>query len=476
MSNTTKIIPDPLIEAAQSRPNACGLISPMETLSFSQYNNRVWACVNSLQRKGVRSGDRVGILLNPSHEMIILFMALFRMGAAACPLNMRIPTQEMSRQLQEISCRFVIADFDGDLRIPVISPEECFRENDQEFPEKVMIDLAQEATVLFTSGSSGSPKAAKHSYGNHYYSAIGSNANIPLSHNDRWVLSLPLYHVGGLAILMRCLIAQSAVVIPDMNDKNFLAAIEVFHPSHISLVSTQLRRLLQENLSVSKCILLGGSAIPEGLISEAYARDWPLYKSYGMTEMSSQITTTPPGAELRQLFSSGKLLAHREIRVSDEGEVLVKGDSLFQGYVGHDNLDDSEYYTGDLGFFDDEGYLHIIGRKDNLFISGGENIQPEEIESVLQNLDGVQRALVVPIKDEEYGFRPIAFIDGTDWKKELLRAGLEELLPRYKIPVEFYPWPMTRDEDSLKVQRKEFHSLVNQRAVMEEGSFLSPTL
>lgn len=453
-------IPDPLIMAAQRRPYDLALVSATVSLSFSQYNSRVWSCLTRLGKLGVERGDRVGILLKPSCEFVILLMALFRMGAVACPLNIRIPIQEMSRQLLKTSCRFVVADSEWNSDVSVISPKECFEEVPGSFSEQATISLSQEATVLFTSGSSSRPKAAVHSYGNHYYSAMGSNANIPLSPNDRWVLSLPLYHVGGLAILFRCLFAHAAVLIPEAEDKHFVDAIQTFNPTHISLVSTQLRRLLHADMPVSKCVLLGGSAIEESLIRDAYSRGWPLYKSYGMTEMSSQVTATAPDSDLRYLFSSGKPLKYREVCISNDGEVLLKGATLFQGYLGHHNSSEEWYHTGDLGSLDGEGYLHINGRKDNLFISGGENIQAEEIERVLQEMDGVLRALVVPREDEEFGFRPVAFIDGEHWNVEELRSRAEKSLPRYKIPVEFYSWPKSENESLLKINREDFLSKI----------------
>ena len=160
---------------------------------------------------------------------------------------------------------------------------------------------------------------------------------------------------------------------------------------------------------------MGGGPVPPSLVDEALARGLPLHTSYGLTEMASQVTTTPPGASLEELRTAGRVLPDREVSISERGEILVRGETLFAGYVEGEELDrplDAEgwFHTGDLGELDEDGYLRVGGRVDNLFISGGENVQPEEIEEALCRLEGVDEAVVVPVPDEEFGARPVAFV------------------------------------------------------------------
>lgn len=320
------------------------------------------------------------------------------------------------------------------------------------------------ATVVFTSGSAGEPKAALHTFGNHYYSARGSNENIALASGDRWLLPLPLYHVGGLGVLFRCLLAGAAVVLPDPGSP---VGREISHhaATHASLVSTQLLRLLQEERLPESlgAVLLGGSAMPPSLLDEAVRRGLPVHTSYGLTEMASQVTTTPPGSPQRALHTSGKVLPHREVSVSGDGEVLVRGETLFAGYVEGEELrrplDSGGWLrTGDLGELDGEGYLTVRGRRGNMFVSGGENVQPEEVESALLRLPGVQAAVVVPVPDEVFGARPVAFVRAGGESPEHLAEALETVLPRFKIPVRFHPWPGDVPE-GMKVDRGSFAGL-----------------
>jgi O-succinylbenzoic acid--CoA ligase len=194
---------------------------------------------------------------------------------------------------------------------------------------------------------------------------------------------------------------------------------------------------------------------------EANARSWPIHTTYGLTEMAAQVTTTSPDATLGELQSSGRVLPYRQLRVDERGEILVQGATLFQGYLDGDTVQhpfdqDGWFHTGDLGRLDEEGWLHVLGRTDNLFISGGENIQPEEIELALCDVPGVTQAVVVPVQDDEFGQRPVAFVRGVDegvWLATL--AGeLEAVLPHFKIPDAFYLWPEVEEE--MKIDRTVF--------------------
>jgi O-succinylbenzoic acid--CoA ligase len=138
-------------------------------------------------------------------------------------------------------------------------------------------------------------------------------------------------------------------------------------------------------------------------------------------------------------------LANREVSISESGEILVRGETLFAGYVEGEELDrpldaGGWFHTRDLGGLDEDGYLRVGGRMDNLFISGGENVQPEEIEEALCRLEGVDEAVVVPVPDEEFGARPVAFVR-TDGGVRDLSGELESVLPRFKIPIAYHPWP-----------------------------------
>jgi O-succinylbenzoic acid--CoA ligase len=389
--------------------------------------------------------------LPKDERYVALVLALIRAGHVACPVSDRLPPQGVAQLLEKAACSALISEDEELLQtacsgLPRPAPETLLRDGEQR-AEPADVPQERPATIIFTSGSSGAPKAALHTFGNHYHSALGSNTNIALRPGDRWLHSLPLYHVGGLSILFRCMLAGATVALPQPGT-SLGESIAGLGATHVSLVSTQLSWLLREDayLVGLEAVLMGGGPVPPSLVDEALARGLPLHTSYGLTEMASQVTTTLPGASIEELRTAGRVLPNREVSISKSGEILVRGETLFAGYVEGEEPDrplDAEgwFHTRDLGEIDESGYLRVGGRMDNLFISGGENIQPEEIEEALCRLDGIDEAVVVPVLDEEFGARPVAFVRAAGRMPEELARKLEPLLPRFKIPISFHPWP-----------------------------------
>jgi len=384
---------------------------------------------------------------------VALVLALIRAGHVACPVSDRLPPRGVAQLLGKAACSALISEDEELLEAAgLFKPElatllEVRLRSSSDRSEPADIALERPATIIFTSGSTGIPKAALHTFGNHYHSALGSNTNIALRPGDRWLHSLPLYHVGGLSILFRCLLAGATVALPSpgISPGESIASLGA---THISLVSTQLSRLLRESVDLGglQAVLMGGGPVPPSLVDEALARGLPLHTSYGLTEMASQVTTTPPDASIEELRTAGRVLPNREISISENGEILVRGETLLAGYAEGEELDrpmDAEgwFHTRDLGELDESGYLRVRGRMDNLFISGGENVQPEEIEDALCRLEGVDEAVVVPVPDEEFGARPVAFVRINNAEPRDLARALEPVLPRFKIPISFHPWP-----------------------------------
>lgn len=216
-----------------------------------------------------------------------------------------------------------------------------------------------------------------------------------------------------------------------------------------------------------KGLLLGGGPLPCSLISKALQAGVPLFTTYGLTEMASQVTTSSPGADQDELGTAGTVLAHRELACSPEGEILVRGKTLFRGYVeGADCVpavdQDGWFATGDCGEIDEEGRLWVTGRRDAMFISGGENVHPETIEKALCEVEEVAEAVVVSVADAEFGRRPVAFVrmaDGADPPATKLAALLEKHLPRFMIPDRFYSWPSDIVSPGMKPDRTAFGRL-----------------
>lgn len=446
------------------------LVSTQHKLTWGQLYQQIMAAGKSLEKFNIGKDDKVAILCENCVEYVIICMALWARGAVVVPVSVRWPRRIFEEALRVPGCRKLITapnQFYYDVIIQNITIAELALNPGQIIEpstgNNLVVDPAADCTMLFTSGSYVLPKVTLHSWANHYYSALGSNQNIAFGPGKRWLLALPLYHTGGMAILFRALVSGGCIALPDpaLSLEENIGQLQI---THVSLVATQLYRMLQEEriagqLAGLEAILLGGSAMPEALIKKAVAGNLPVYTSYGSTEMASQITTTRPGDSLDRLLSSGTLLPYRELQISDTGEILVRGRTLFKGYVKKRLAPavDAEgwFHSGDLGFIDKQGYLHVTGRKDNMFISGGENIYPEEIEAVLLQQEDIIQALVAPVANEEYGSRPVAFVEGRDGIPDFarLRKALSEKLPKYKIPDHFFPWSGNLSKISSKPQR-----------------------
>ncbi|MCH7639159.1 MAG: o-succinylbenzoate--CoA ligase [Bacteroidetes bacterium] len=448
----------------ESRPDVPALITSEKTWSWAELDELVSSTAAHLNEMAP-PGSRIAVQMPNSPELVALILAALRTGHVLALISTRLPENDVETARKQIR-----ADLFTNLSHTPTRPHA----HTQDIPSPphplttspsdplgaratyisplphvtiLPIPLTRPATITYTSGSAGTPKAALHTVGSHVWSARGLAEALPLAQEDRWLLNLPLYHVSGLAIVYRCALAGAAVVLPG-HEMSTGEAIRAFGVTHSSLVAAQLYRLLREDFAVNtlKAILLGGSAISPGLLAAASERSLPIHTSYGLTEMASTVSVTSAFISTLELASSGRPLPHRELAIRD-GEIQVRGRTRFTGYVEGKQLiqpfDDQGWFaTGDLGYMDETGCLHVAGRTDNQFVSGGENIQPEEIEAALNALSGVVQAIVVPVADDEFGQRPVAFVQMEDeLDPQAIRTSLEATLPRFKLPVAIYPWP-----------------------------------
>ncbi|HSW40113.1 MAG TPA: o-succinylbenzoate--CoA ligase [Acidobacteriota bacterium] len=462
-----------LVQAARGFGNSPALMDSKRVLSFADYDRGVARAAGALRRRGIKQGDRVALALPNGIDLVMLLMGLLRLGAVACPVSTRLPPAGVEKCIAKINARILITDNKllRNLAPAILNPDRMLDGRREDSVEGDLISLEQHATIIFSSGSTGEPKAILHTLGNHYYNALGSNENISFEPGDRWLLSLPLYHVGALGILFRSLLGGGAVVMPSAKD--ITADLLLRHrATHVSMVSAQLHRLLSGDSGLQpvsgqlKAVLLGGGPIPHRLIRQGLAAHLPVHTSYGLTEMASQVTTTPPHAPAESLMTSGKILRFREIKLGADREIHLRGESRFAGYVDGGELklpfDESAWFnTGDIGVMDEAGFLTILGRSDTMFVSGGENIYPEEIEMAMCRTGEIEQAVVVAIGHLEYGFRPAAFVKtprGQGLDPDRVRDRLREFLPGYKIPDRIFGWPETVSS-GIKPNRARFAAL-----------------
>ncbi len=355
---------------------------------------------------GVEAGDRVATTLPAGLEFGALLGALPRLGAVLVPLDPRAPVRAGARVL-------VSAPLEGE---------------EADVPLLGTVDADAVHTVIHTSGTTGRPQAVELTYANHRASALASADALGLEPEDRWLCPLPLFHVGGLAVLLRSVIGATTAVLHDGFDTaRVRTALESGEITLASLVPTMLQRLREAGLAGVpglRGIALGGGPIPAGLLEWAESAGVPALPVYGMTETSSQVVAGSPGRPLRGV----------ELRI-EGGEILVRGPMVARGALAPDGW----LHTGDLGNLDGEGRLYVEGRLKELIVTGGENVAPLAVEQALISHPAVADAGVAGVADPEWGEAVTAFVvlaDAVSWPE--LREWCAGRLAPAAVPKAFH--------------------------------------
>jgi len=462
----------PLQLAANTAPHALALMAADRTFTYAECHQQVNRLVTVLRQHDLQQGEAAALLADSTPESVLLLLACIRRGILAFPLNPRFPNDFICERSQALRCKKIICSDNyraafKQAEHSILSLESMHSTTAITSEQANNIPQHRPATMVLTSGSAATPKAAVHSLENHLANAARSNQNLPLQQGDRWLMSLPLYHVAGLGVLFRCLLAQATIVFP-APEENLQESILRTCPTHLSLVATQLYRLSQDKtvlpaLQACKAILLGGGPIPKTLLRQAHTAKLPIYTTYGLTEAATQVSTTRPGDTLEHLLSSGLPLFPENFRIGTNDEIQIRGENLFLGYqegsgITRPETPDGWFATRDRGMLDTEGYLHVLGRLDNMFIAGGENIQPESIEDELESLPTIRRAIIVPVPHPEFGNSPAAFIlwNNEAQPLEVLVSALQSQIPPYALPRHLFPWPEEITIEQSKIPR---HSL-----------------
>ncbi len=344
------------------------------------------------------------------------------------------------------------------------------REKDGLSPEPLRpafhpVDMNRECSLLYTSGSTGRPLGVIHSVGNHAYSAAGVISFLGLEPGSRWLVSLPLNHVGGLSIFTRMFLSGGAVVFPESR-RAVESALQGCTADCVSVVPTQLIRFMASDQTIKalasmRSVLLGGAAPPAWAIMRALDLCIPIVPSYGSTESCSLITAVAPGSPRDAYKTGGKVLPHRQLSTDAAGRIRLSGETRFCVYLEGNRrirpFEDGWFTTSDLGVEDEYGNWHIHGRADEVFISGGENINPFEIEQSISSIGGIDSAVVVPAPHKAFGFVPWAFVAGPAVPDpETIAAQLRKLLPAYKVPKQILFMEPGEAAKGIKVDRAYF--------------------
>jgi o-succinylbenzoate---CoA ligase len=464
-----------LAKWAWLRPEDSALITPTYTLNWSELIRQVETLSDSLIRQGVSRGEVITLVGKNQPEMVLLFLAALNMGAITAfvmPQPMVALQDKLTTLYRTQQSKWVwfgrgtqvdlealcldspnlrpLDDIDAELNI-----NKARRLNEATLcnvsPDDNELATNALASIIFTSGSSGSPKAVIHTTDQHLASAQGLLSEFRFNESDAWLLSLPIYHVSGLAIIFRWLVAGSRLKIG-----SGVLADDIQQVTHASLVPTQLLRLLNSDRPLQLThVLLGGADIPHHLAQRCAEQGIETWLGYGMTEAASTVTAKQVDGHQ----GVGMVLPLRDVKLVGK-RIYIGGRTLANGYYRQGQI--SSFCDGE-GWFDskDLGVWHgeqlvILGREDNQFISGGESIHCEEIEARLLSHPDIVFVHVIPVADIEFGARPIAVISSRDQtpNREQLERWLADHLSKFKWPILYVEIPTTLlDQQGIKVSR-----------------------
>jgi o-succinylbenzoate---CoA ligase len=400
---------DWLTSAARARPDHPAVVAGGNAVTYAELDERATRVARALAGRGVEPGERVRV----SHASGIAFAELLhavpRLGAVFVPVAPADPPEP---------------DLGGD-QAGLPKPGSAGAPAPGEADRRTSHDPGAVFTVIHTSGTTGEPKAVELTFGNHAASAAASADALGVDPGDRWLCPLPLHHVAGLGVLVRCAINHTTAVLHERFDaERVKRTLEAGQVTLASLVPTMLVRLREAGLRQApnlRAIALGGGPIPAGLLEWAAEAGIPVTPVYGMTETCSQVVAGSPG----------RPLAGVELEIGAGGEILVSGPMVAPGALSPDG----RLHTGDLGRLDGHGRLHVEGRLKELIVTGGENVAPLEVEQALLAHPSVADAAVAGRPDPEWGEAIVAFVVPREpVDPQQLRAWCRERLEPHKVP------------------------------------------
>ncbi|OGP69218.1 MAG: hypothetical protein A2169_06145 [Deltaproteobacteria bacterium RBG_13_47_9] len=458
------VVGDMLLRNANKFPDKIALVSRGLSWSYQALNERVNRLANALIKKGLKKGDRIGALVHNCPQFIEIYFAAAKTGGIFCPYNHHLKEKELSRILNYSTPRFLFLDADfGDSvyslkgRLEFLEHyialqqsgwasmedyESLISQGEKKEPD-IKISDHDTMSIFFTAGTTGKPKGAMRTHKHVMTNGITGVIELKVSYDERVLISFPMYHISCEDNIGRHFFLPNTVFIRREGQFDPKEVLEILSTERITLcqlVPTMINALLQSpdieryDLSLLRLIIYAGAPMPVGLLKRALQKfKCGFAQFYGQTESGPIITILHPedhvieGSErqLKKLASAGRPVVDYEVRIIDEqgrdarpgevGEVIGRSEAQMKRYwklpeESRKKLRDGWLHTGDLGKFDEDGYLYIVDRKDDMIISGGVNIYPREVEEVLYEHPSVLEASVIGVPDDYWGEAVKAFI------------------------------------------------------------------
>ncbi len=433
------------------------IIDDNNSIPFSSLSNIISKTANYYFTKGVKHNSNIAILGYNSIEYVIAIYSLWKIGAIPVPINTRLNKSEIINILHSSNCNTIILDnkvtssFNKFKIIPlkIVSSGIEYKHISKPKPNDT-------AVIIHTSGSGGNPKGVEITNNNLYQSYIATAKTFNFSNNDKFLASLPFYHIGGFSIINRALLSGGTLVLPKtIKQADIITSMAKENPTVVSLVPTMLKRIIKDGVKPNidlRHLFLGGGPSDANLINTSLNNNWPIVKVYGSSETTAMVTGSWGKPLKENPAAAGKPFTDVEIIILDEtksvvpygvvGEVAIKSLTIAKGYLNNSKLwneknKDGFYLTGDFGYLDKKNVLYVVSRRTDLIVSGGENIDPREIENILNQHRDILESLVIPLKNIEWGQIPVAVIvlnNNSFATKKIILDYLKTKIASYKIP------------------------------------------
>lgn len=457
---------------AELHPERIAIITEKEQISYKALKQDVDKLATFLKQDlSIMAGERIAILSNNRYEYIVLLFAIAKLECIAVPLNIRLTENELLYQLNDSGTEVLFLEntfkstaisLQKKSKLKeIISIESVRNLEDRNKNLSLKINESAPFIICYTSGTTGKPKGAVLTQDNMFWNAINNCTAIDITSNDRSLVLLPLFHIGGIGLFaFPTLFTGGTIILPEgkFNSEKALLMIEQHQVTIVMGVPTIHQAILHSpsfektNLQSVRWFYNGGAPCPHELIQAFFEKGLLFGQGFGMTETSPTLFMLSKEDAKRKIGSIGKPVMFCDYKLIDSkgaivkrgdiGELIVRGPNVMKEYWNKleatgETLRDGWLYTGDLARVDEEGFLYIVGRKKEMIISGGENIYPLELEQIIGQLADVVEVAVVGVVDAKWGETPVAFVVK---KKESLLTEEEIIeycklfLARYKIP------------------------------------------
>lgn len=452
-------------------------------LSYLAFNRRINQLAHAFQEQGIQPGDRVCVLMANSNVFLEVFFALAKLGGILVPLNFRLAAPELEYIINNAQPKLLFYSPEfvtvvDEFRASLASVEKCIceteeaAEGDQKYESWIAAypdtepvresepDMDDTLLIMYTSGTTGKPKGALQTHGNIQWTAIQGIQTYPIDASNVGVCCTPMFHIGGLnvSVIPNAYLGAKIIIQRLFDPVGVLRLIEenratsVFGIPVMFLFMSQMPEFETTDFSSINFLVTGGSPCPKPLIETYQKKGVTFAQGYGLTESIGPITALLPDESADHIGSCGKPQFHTAVKIVDlagneapvgeTGEILAKGPIIFKGYWQRPEetaatLVDGWLHTGDMGYFDDQGFLYIYDRKKDMYISGGENVYPAEVEDVLMSIPGVADAGVIGVPDDKWGESGVAIIvkaPDSEISESVIIEACRGKLGKYKIP------------------------------------------